>query len=161
MTRITAIDFETANYRSHSAIAVGLTLIEERQIIESVSYLIRPPENWFVPKFIDIHGIHPHQVEDQPNFEELWPQIQRFFEDTTMLAHNAPFDRSVLEGTAGYYALALPRLEWLCTVQLSRKRWPQLERHKLNIVCDHLGIDLNHHDAGSDALAAAKIYLAA
>ena len=161
MTRITAIDFETANYRSHSAIAVGLTLIEERAIVESVSYLIRPPNNWFVPKFIDIHGIQPHQVEDQPNFEELWPRIQHFFQDTTMLAHNAAFDRGVLEGTAAYYEMALPRLDWLCTVQISRQRWPQLSRHKLNIVCDHLGIDLNHHDAGSDALAAAQIYLRA
>lgn len=161
MIRLTAIDFETANYRRHSAIAVGLTLIEDRQIVESVSYLIRPPEDWFVAKFIDIHGIEPHQLEDQPNFEELWPKIQRFFEDTTMLAHNASFDRAVLEGTAVYYEMALPRLDWLCTVRLARQRWPQLQRHKLDIVCAHLGIDLDHHDAGSDALAAARIYLAA
>lgn len=161
MTRLTAIDFETANYRRHSAIAVGLTLIEDRQIVESVSYLIRPPEDWFVAKFIDIHGIEPHQLEGQPNFEELWPKISRFFEDTTMLAHNASFDRAVLEGTAGYYQMALPRLDWLCTVRLARQRWPQLQRHKLDTVCDHLGIDLDHHDAGSDALAAARIYLAA
>ncbi|MDB5492247.1 MAG: polymerase [Micavibrio sp.] len=161
MTRITAIDFETANYRSHSAIAVGLTVIEDRRIVESVAYLIRPPENWFVPKFIDIHGIHPHMVQDAPSFEELWSRIGHYFLDTTMLAHNAGFDRGVLEGTAAYYELALPKLDWLCTVQISRKRWPELERHKLNIVCDHLGIELNHHDAGSDALAAAKIYLAA
>ena len=159
--RITAIDFETANYRSHSAIAVGLTLIEDRQIVESFSSYIRPPESWFVPKFIDIHGIRPEHVADAPNFEELWPCIQRFFEDTTMLAHNAAFDRSVLAGTAAYYEMALPRTEWLCSVQIARRRWPHLERHKLNIVCEHLGIDLNHHDAGSDALAAAKIYLAA
>jgi len=161
MTRITAIDFETANYRAHSAIAIGLTVIEDRRIVETVSYLIRPPESWFVPKFIDIHGIEPHMVEDSPTFEELWSTIGRFFQDTTMLAHNAGFDRGVLEATAAYYELALPKLDWLCTVQISRKRWPELERHKLNIVCDHLGIELNHHDAGSDALAAAKIYLAA
>jgi DNA polymerase-3 subunit epsilon len=161
MIRITAIDFETANYRSHSAIAVGLAIIEDRKIVESCSFLIRPPESWFVPRFIEIHGIEPYHVENAPNFEELWPQIQRFFRDTTMLAHNAGFDRGVLEGTAAYYELALPKLDWLCTVQISRRRWPELERHKLNIVCDHLGIELNHHDAGSDALAAAKIYLAA
>lgn len=129
--------------------------------METVSYLIRPPESWFVAKFIDIHGIHPHMVEDAPDFDELWPIIQHFFQDTTMLAHNAGFDRGVLEGTAAYYELALPKLDWLCTVQISRRKWPELERHKLNVVCEHLGIELNHHDAGSDALAAAKIYLAA
>lgn len=161
MHRITAIDFETANYRSHSAIAIGLTLIENRTIIESVSHYIRPPDNWFVEKFIDIHGIRPEDVADAPSFDELWPRIAPFFHNTTMLAHNAAFDRGVLAGTAAYYQIALPPTTWLCSVQIARRAWPQLPRHKLNVVCEHLGITLNHHDAGSDALAAAKIYLAA
>jgi DNA polymerase-3 subunit epsilon len=44
----------------------------------------------------------------------------------------------------------------LCTVQLARKTW-ELASNKLPSVCAHLGIELNHHNAASDAEACALI----
>ena len=160
MTRIVAIDFETANYNAHSAIAVGIAVIEGREIIADKSWLIRPPRMSFTPAFIDIHGIHPEDVKDKPQFPDIWNELEPYLQGAKMVAHNAMFDRRVLEATAQHYEIILPSMEWICTVQISRRRWPDLPRHKLNIVCEHLQIPLNHHDAGSDALAAAKIYLA-
>lgn len=161
MEKIVAIDFETANYHAYSAIAVGVTVIEGREIRESRSWLIRPPSFWFVPAFIDIHGIEPDDVRDAPTFGELWSDLAPYLQGAKLLAHNAAFDRRVLDATAGYYDIDPPPAEWICTLAIARQKWPDLPRHKLNIVCEHLNIPLNHHDAESDALAAAKIYLAA
>ncbi|MDF3024853.1 MAG: polymerase epsilon subunit-like 3-5 exonuclease, partial [Alphaproteobacteria bacterium] len=51
--------------------------------------------------------------------------------------------------------------DWVCTVNVARSKWPELANHKLNTVSKHLNIELNHHDAASDAHACANIYLRA
>jgi DNA polymerase-3 subunit alpha (Gram-positive type) len=42
---------------------------------------------------------------------------------------------------------------------MGRACYPELDHHKLNTLCDYLGIALDHHDAGSDSMAAAKLLL--
>ena len=44
---------------------------------------------------------------------------------------------------------------------MSKRVWPELENHKLDTVSAALHIDLNHHEAGSDARAAGLILQAA
>jgi len=162
--RVTAIDFETAYYAAHSAIALGISTIENGAVTETKSWLFRPPgRNIYIrPDFIDIHGIRPEDLADKPNFFGLWPELLPYFENTDLLvAHNAGFDRSVLHATAGHYGITLPRFKWVCTVNISRQVWPGLPNHKLPTVSRHLGINLNHHDPASDAEACARIYLSA
>ena len=50
--------------------------------------------------------------------------------------------------------------DFFCTVQGSRKELPSLRNHKLSTVCSYYGIQLNHHEALSDARGAAGIALA-
>jgi DNA polymerase-3 subunit epsilon len=45
-------------------------------------------------------------------------------------------------------------------VKLARQVW-RLPSNKLNLVCEHLNIPLQHHDALSDAEACARIVLEA
>ena len=73
---------------------------------------------------------------------------------------NAPFDRSVLHACCARYRLRLPRTPFTCTVQLARAQWG-IRPTKLPDVCRRLQIPLRHHDAGADALACARIVLAA
>ena len=161
--KVFAIDFETANRSRNSAIALGLATIdaEKGEVIETRSWLIRPPRLVFNPDFIEIHGIRPEDVASQPTFRDLWPEIEPLLDDAWLVAHNASFDRSVLEGTAAHYGIVLPQMHWLCTLKISRERWPDLPRHRLDTVCAHLGIPLNHHEAASDAEACGKVWLAA
>jgi len=152
----TAIDFETANYYRHSACAVGLVKVENGHIVKKLVSLIRPPDRWF--KFTYIHGITWEDVEDAPSFDKLWPELQTFFRGVDFLAaHNAPFDRSVLNKTCEYYDLIPPDIEFKCTVQLSRKVLG-IYPTSLPDVCRALNIRMdNHHEALSDALACAEI----
>lgn len=155
----TAIDFETANHYPTSACSIGLVLVRDGEIVDEFSHFIKPQPFFFYPKFIRIHGITPAMVEEAPSFYELWGNIARYFETDALVAHNAVFDMSVLKAClerANIYA-RLP--QHYCTCRLARKYLKQLPNHKLNTVCEHFGIELNHHEALSDARGAARIML--
>lgn len=158
------LDFETANYDAASAIALGLCAVDTAgEIVFKQSWLMRPEGKLFIRRdFIDIHGITPDMVRDAPTFRDLWPVFSPWFDEAPLLvAHNAGFDRRVLYGTMTRAELVTPDKNWLCTVQLSRRSWPGLYNHKLSTVSQHIGFDLNHHDAGSDSEACAHILRAA
>src|SRR5688500_12377494 len=88
----------------------------------AASWMIRPPDDYFA--FTHIHGISWEDVMDSPSFAELWPEISGHFEGADFLAaHNAPFDRKVLESTCAHHGLAAPTIPFLDTVQVARKTW--------------------------------------
>ncbi len=155
----TAIDFETANERRASACALGVVVVEDGHIVEQRSLLIRPPELRFNRFNIYIHGIGPQHVENEPEFCELWDELQTYLAGRHVLAHNAGFDMSVLRGTLDLYGLDYPDLSYSCTMRIARKVWPGLHRYRLDSIADHLGIEFLHHDALEDARACALIAL--
>lgn len=159
-----AIDFETANYPRESAIALGVSVIENNAVTETRAWLFRPPgERIYIRRdFIAIHGITSNMLKDKPDFSGVWDEMKPYFNRADMLiAHNAGFDRTVLYAVAAHYDIEIPAFDWRCTVNLSRVMWPGLFNHKLPTVCEHLGITLKHHDPASDAEASARIFLAA
>lgn len=158
---IVAIDFETANERRDSACAIGLSRVEGGRVVRTQEFLIRPPEIRFTPFTVAIHGIRPDDVRNAPEFPEIWDRIAPDLSGATLLAHNASFDMSVLRAMLEHYGLAVPSHGFLCTLVTSRRLWPDLERHKLNYLSWHFGIELDHHKAGSDARACAEIALRA
>lgn len=154
-----AIDFETANNRRDSACSVGLVKVVGSEIVEKVVHLIRPPSREFL--FTHIHGLTWNDVAEADDFGAIWPKIAPLFEGAEFLAaHNAPFDKGVLSACCARYGLEAPRLPFQCTVKIARATW-NLFPTKLSNVCDFLGFELNHHEALSDALACARIVLAA
>lgn len=156
----TALDFETANAKRTSACSIGLVKVEGGIIVEEKSFLIKPQPNYFYSSFIDIHHITPAMVKEAPLFGELWPDIREMIEDTEMLvAHNAAFDMSVLRSCLEQEMIRAFLPPHLCTVKLSKKHLPFLYNHKLNTVCDYFDIQLDHHEALSDARGCAQIVL--
>ena len=153
-----AIDFETADYYRDSACAVALVRVEQGQITERAHALIRPPRSQFM--FTSLHGIAWRHVKDQPDFAGVWQRLQPLLRGVTYLAaHNAPFDRSVLRTCCEAAGVATPALPFLCTMRLARSHFSHLGSARLNVVCEHLRIPLQHHHAGSDAEACARIVL--
>jgi len=154
-----AIDFETANHDRDSACSVALVRVEGEQIVQRTSSFIRPPRREFV--FTDLHGISWEHVATAPTFGELWPKLVPMLEGAEfMAAHWATFDDGVLRACCAAARLRPPALRFECTVEWSKRAWG-LRSAKLPIVCRHLGLRLEHHDAASDAEACARIMIAA
>lgn len=157
MSIVVSIDFETADTGADSACAVGMARVENGAVTGTLYHLLRPPRPrvWFTK----IHGLTWPMVKNQPVFREYWPEMAAFMEGADYLvAHNAPFDRRVLHGCCAAAGIPPPGIPFACTLKGARRALP-IPSRTLRAVCDHLGIALRHHHAGSDALAAAHIYL--
>lgn len=153
--RFLAIDFETANESRDSACSLALVGTWGERRVFSQYFLIRPPTNWMRNQHI--HGISWQEVADAPSFADLWPLLAPMFEGAHFVAaHNAPFDRAVLEACCRAAGLLPPALPYLCTMRLARSVW-NLRPTRLPDVCNHLGVSLTHHHALSDAEACAQI----
>lgn len=139
------------------ACALGLTRIEGGRVCGSRCWLIRPPSPQV--QFTEIHGLTWEMLHDQPTFAEIWPEAADFIRGASwLLAHNATFDRRVLRSCCRAAGFEPPAIPFLCTLKGSRRALP-IRRKRLNAVCEHFGIPLNHHNAASDANACAEIYL--
>ena len=150
-----AIDFETANRNPASVCSVGISLMDEYGEVEEKYYsLIKPEENVsaFDPFNIHIHGIKPKDVEKAPSFKEVYEEIVSVLTSGMVCAHNARFDMMCLKAACENNHLSVPDITYFDTVLLSRKVYPELEHHRLNDMCDYLGIELNHHNAMSDSM---------
>lgn len=159
MTSFAAIDFETADNGRDSACAVAVVLVEDGRITQRVHRLIRPPRSRFL--FTHIHGLTWDDCRGQPDFAGVWPALRPLIERAAVLvAHNAPFDRGVLNACCHAHGLDPVPLPFACTVRVARAVWGVFPTRLPN-VCAHLGIGLDHHDALSDASACAEIALAA
>jgi DNA polymerase-3 subunit epsilon len=149
----TAVDFETAT-TNRMACQVGIVVVENGEIVEEVSYLIQPPSNKYDRQTMKVHHLTPDDTEDAPTFDEVWDEIEPYFLDTTIVAHNAPFDRDVLMKNLRYYDIPTADIgEFVCTSKLHRGR-------SLEDLC--IAFDMpyeRHHDALFDAECCAAFYL--
>jgi DNA polymerase-3 subunit epsilon len=110
--------------------------------------------------FTYIHGISWNDVKDKPTFKDVWNEIKASFEGIDFLAaHNAGFDSGVLKACCLTYGINPPTTPFKCSMALARKTW-NIRPTKLSDVCNHLNIELNHHEALSDAHACAQIIMA-
>lgn len=156
-----AIDFETATSKRNSICEAGICVVKNSKIITSKSWLVRPQDNYYHSYNIQIHGITPKDTENAPNFDEVWANINDNYCDgiNTFVAHNASFDKSCLEQCASLYNINLPKINWVCTLQIARSIY-NFEKNNLNYLCNNLGIDYDdYHRAANDATMCAKLYL--
>lgn len=157
MIDFVAIDFETANTNRDSACSVGLAVVEDGKLIKSFSNLICPPTLDFNRFNTQVHGLTEENVKNSPSFAELWLSLKPLISDMPLVAHNAPFDMSVLIASAKQARIELPEIEYFCTLKLCRTLMPGLHNHKLGTLAKLFGVHLNHHEAESDAIACAHI----
>ena len=158
-----SLDFETANPSRVSICAAGLAVFEDGQLTESPYWLVRPPKGhgWFHDDFIEIHHLTHLDVLDAPEFPAIAPELlARLTCGDLVIAHNASFDIGHLGETLDYFGLPRPEFDYICTCQLARRVWPELENHQLATLTAHIGHQFNHHHAQADAEAAGRVLLA-
>ena len=59
MERFAAIDFEIANGKRSSICSIGVAIIEDNKVIDSVYMLVRPYPNFYT-RFTTCHSWHNH-----------------------------------------------------------------------------------------------------
>ena len=152
MDCFTAIDFETAQGYRWSICQVGLVRVEYGKITNKINILVQPPNNYYWDRFIDIHGIKPEDTVYEPTFDKIWHKTEPFIKGQNVVAHNGlSFDFPVLKKTIEYYGMQVPDYKKYCTYRIFKDNLASL--------CRYYKINLNHHEALSDAKACAELFL--
>jgi len=137
---------------------IGAVKIRQGKFVDRFSELINPeipiPDN-----IIKLTGITNAMVKDKKTIKEILPRFLEFVGKSPLIAHNASFDCGFIRAKARDLGITADNVV-VDTLQLSRILLPDLKRHKLNLVCEYLGISLeNHHRAADDAEATAGMML--
>lgn len=160
--RFVALDVETANGQHSSICQVGLAMVPTSGDIETVSILV-DPEQCFESFNVNLHGIDETLVKDASNFEAVLQMLRPLLERHVLVQHSN-FDKQAFNAASKYYGIPELRTDWVDSVQIARKAWPELKGnggHGLANLKIHLDLDFEHHDAEEDARAAAEVVLLA
>lgn len=159
INNLTAFDVETPNSKNDSICSIGIHHVKSDGTIVDLKFIINP-DDYFEDRNIGIHRINENMVENAPRFIDIWENISEYFQDSIIIAHNASFDLSVFYKTLYRYNLEVPDINYVCILQMARRYLNRNEcnGYSLPSLCSYLGIQLDHHNSLSDAVACAHIY---
>ncbi len=154
-----AIDFETAsNFRD--VCALGLVEVVNGEIVSEKEWLIKPKCNYIGSFYQAVHGISFQMVASKPTFDGIYEELRSIIEGKTVIAHNAGFDVGVLKNVCSVYDLPQPDFFYGCTYRLAKRVIkPALPSYSLNNLANEFGLELQHHNALSDARACANLMI--
>lgn len=152
-----AIDFETADYKQDSACAIGLIRVENGTVVAEEHKLIRPPREKV--RNTHVHGLDWKCLQSQPNFPQVWQDLSGVLDGAEyFIAHNAVFDRMVMEASCAAYSMHPQTIPFLCTLR-GAKSAVQVASYALPDLCAYFSIPSGrHHQALSDAKAVLKLW---
>lgn len=144
----TGLDIET-----NEIIEIGLVKFKNGKIIDTYESFVKPT----IPIPSDIThltGIHPEDVQDAPSIRDILPDLEAFFGDAPVIAHNVSFDVTFMRK----YGLLYDNLP-IDTYEMSAILMPAAVRYNLSSLTTSLGIELESaHRALDDAKATAFLY---
>lgn len=122
--------------------------------IERFNCLVNP--GMLVPEFITrLTGISNAMVRRAPVFSKLADELLPLLQGAILVAHNSKFDYQFLCNAFRRCGLHFAA-QTLCTVQLSRRLYPQFHKHSLESIIERHNISVeNRHRAWSDVAALA------
>ena len=154
-------DIETTGLskETESITEIGAVKVVDGKIIDRFSTFVNP-ERPIPAEITKLTGITNEMVADAPVITESLPKFLEFCQDAVLVAHNANFDTGFIRLNAERKCGIEVKNTVLDTLELSRSLLPELKKHKLDIVCEQLGVSLEgHHRAVNDAEATAEVFL--
>lgn len=158
MRSYVSIDLETTglNPKTDKIIEIGAVRIVDGQAAGTFSTLISPGRR-LEPRIVELTGIREEELRDQPQMEEVLPELCAFLGDLPLLGHSVLFDYSFLKKAAVNGKIAFEK-QAVDTLKIARKFLPDLESRSLDYLCRHYRIPHQAHRALADAEATDALY---
>jgi DNA polymerase-3 subunit epsilon len=156
------IDFETTGFNpqlSDRAIEVAVVKVIDGEIEDHFQSLLNPHRH--VPYGItDFTGISQEMVDGAPSSSSVMTKLKRYIGKSPLIAHNAPFDRRFFRKEMELAGLN-PVNDFLCTIRLARKAYPEAPKYSLSSLVEYIGIDSpeSYHRALADATATSNLFI--
>jgi DNA polymerase-3 subunit epsilon len=164
MQTLAVIDFETTGMsptQGARATEIAVVLVEDGQIVGRFQSLMN--SGAWVPPFIEqLTGISNAMLADAPPARAVMHEAMRFTRGLPMVAHNAAFDRAFwLAEAARAGCEPDPAHDFVCTLLLARRLYPQAPNHRLGTLAElhRLPRSGRAHRALADAETAAQLLL--
>lgn len=141
-------------------IAVALVRLPAEEVLGFRSTLV-DPEAPIPASAAAVHGIDDAAVRGAPTFGAVWPKVRAFVaahEPVAVLAHNASFDRRMVEADCARTGLDAPSWPWVCTLALAKAHLPSLSSYALQALRESLGLAAGEaHRAAGDVTTCASL----
>jgi len=160
---VIVLDFETTGLSpgyGDRAIEIGAVLIEGDVIVDRFQSLMNP--GFRISTFIEAYtGISNEMVEAAPPCEEVMKRFAEFIGWHPLVAHNASFDKRVLDAELGYIGRARKN-SMACSMLAARRVFPHAPNHQLCTLVRYCGIynDGTFHRALADAEMTGRLWIA-
>lgn len=156
-------DTETTGFgvEEHRVIELGAVELINRLPTGKTFHVYLNPERPIDPGAMRVHGITDEQVKDAARFRDVATKWLDFVADATLVAHNADFDMAFMAMELQRIGLPPHSNPVVDTLALAREKLPG-QRHKLDALCSHYGIDNSarvFHGALLDAQLLAEVYV--
>lgn len=153
------LDIETTGgkYNEEGITEIAIYRFDGDRIVDQFSSLINP-ERPIQPFVVNLTGINSEMLRRAPKFYEVAKRIIEITSDCILVAHNALFDSRILATEFDRLGYKYER-EAICTVELSKKLFPDMPSYSLGKLVKQLGIPMsNRHRAQGDAIATVSLF---
>lgn len=145
---IVVLDTETTglSFKDCSLIEISAARLSGREVVERFETFVKP-DGPIPPEIQKLTGITELDVADAPSARSAVRRLAEFVGGAPVLAHNATFDRTFIEGVPGGADVTDT---WIDTLALSRIALPRLSSHRLADMAAAFGCASVTHRAGDD-----------
>jgi len=143
-TEYTIIDLETTglNPEFDEIIEVAAIKVRNQEITDVYSSLVKPMRE--IDAFIEeLTGITNAMLADAPSLDDILPEYMNFLSNDILIGHNVSFDINFLYDNLLSKNLPLITNDYVDTLRLSRKIYPEWKHHRLKDLVKNLNIDIS------------------
>ncbi len=155
---VVCFDLETTglNRKKDAIIEIGAVVLRDGQVAQTFNTFVAPGR-YLNPEITQLTGINDAMLVGAPSQEEALRAFLDFAGGRPLVAHNADFDIGFVAAGCARCGIEFSAT-YIDTLVLAQNLLPELSKHKLDIVADHLQLPaFNHHRASDDAATAALI----
>lgn len=157
-TTYCVLDLETTGLsaKTEKITEIGIMKVRNGEVLEEFCEFVNPEKP--IPQRVqEITNITDDMVKDAPTIEEIFPKVLEFIKGTVLVAHNATFDIGFLKTVAKDLGYEFD-YTYVDTLPLARKLYPELKKHKLGKIAEHLKIKVEvAHRALDDVDTTVKV----
>ena len=154
--RFYVLDTETTGLgRQDEIVQIGIVDQDGKTAIDE---LIKPAIP-IPPGASKVHGIYDSDVEDAPNFKDIYAELSKLLDGQEIIAYNMTFDRRMMQQSGDKYGLPEIRMSQHCAMRQyaqyrgqRRKGWRSYKWHRLGSAVAQEGLQVKDaHSALGDA----------
>ena len=162
MSAYAIIDFETTGLSPANGdcpTEVAIVMVMDGKIVDRYQSLMNGGVH-LSPRIEQITGITNAMVASAPPLNQVMDEAYSFASNYPLVAHNASFDRKFWDDTMARIG-KLRRQDFICTLALARRHYPNAPNHKLETLARMLSLPIsgNFHRALADAEVTAHLFI--